>query len=217
MQQGELPLLSPPRQQPRSTRPPAAPPHQEAAPREAEGGAGSFSMVLQSMSDSVAEVGETISSRLSLGWRSPPPVRNTALVAAPPPQPQSLDDGGDGMYATDEPEAPAEPWLLASLRSGLDSVGTGLTGVGEQFSSGVQSGLRLPSAAFDSVAMHFGRVAEGAVDVVRPAAEAAAEQYQATARRPSPHHQHEPQHYSCLLYTSPSPRDRQKARMPSSA
>ncbi len=86
MQQGELPLLSPPRQQPRSTRPPpAAPPHQEAAPREAEGGSGSFSMVLQSMSDSVAEVGETIGSRLSLAWRLPPPVRNTALVAAPRP------------------------------------------------------------------------------------------------------------------------------------
>ena len=27
----------------------------------------------------------------------------------------------------------------------------------------------------------------------------------------------EDQHYSCLLYTSPSPRDRQKSRMPSSA
>ena len=25
------------------------------------------------------------------------------------------------------------------------------------------------------------------------------------------------QHYACLLYTSPSPRDRQKSRMPSSA
>ena len=25
------------------------------------------------------------------------------------------------------------------------------------------------------------------------------------------------QHYNCLLYTSPSPRDRQKSRMPSSA
>ena len=26
-----------------------------------------------------------------------------------------------------------------------------------------------------------------------------------------------PQHFVCLLYTSPSPRDRQKSRMPSSA
>ena len=27
----------------------------------------------------------------------------------------------------------------------------------------------------------------------------------------------EKKHYNCLLYTSPSPRDRQKSRMPSSA
>ena len=31
------------------------------------------------------------------------------------------------------------------------------------------------------------------------------------------HPQDEAKHYSCLLYTSPSPRDRQKSRMPSSA
>ena len=29
--------------------------------------------------------------------------------------------------------------------------------------------------------------------------------------------QHELSHWTCLLYTSPSPRDRQKSRMPSSA
>ena len=31
------------------------------------------------------------------------------------------------------------------------------------------------------------------------------------------HHGSEEQQYGCLLYTSPSPRDRQKSRMPSSA
>jgi hypothetical protein len=131
-------------------------------------------------------VGESISSRLSLGWLSPGPANALVPTAQPPPQfgyDDGYDDGYDGGgYGGDEVAglhvsdfaAPAHlppPQRTYDGGDGDGGVGDGVSGVG-----GVGDFLltRLGSGLGDA-ALSLRRAAESAAEVIRPAAELADE------------------------------------------